>query len=262
VRTVRELQVLESAIRDAGRAVMRIRAEGFETRMKGRGNPVTAADLEANRILKEKLLGAFPGDGWLSEETRDDRERLARRRVWIVDPIDGTKEFVSGLPEFAVSVALVEEGRPLAGALLNPAEGALIIGARGLGVRRDGRPVRAERPPGERLEILASRTEVGRGEFKTFERDATVRPIGSIAWKLGLVACGDGDATFSLGPKNEWDIAAGVALVLEAGGSATDRHGAEISFNRPVTLVPGIVAATAQSAVRVRNLIREGTNPS
>lgn len=252
---VRELEVLERAIREAGRAVMRIRAGGVETRMKRRGDPVTAADLEANRILKEALLGAFPGDGWLSEETRDNRGRLTRRRVWIVDPIDGTKEFVAGLPEFAVSVALVEEGRPVTAAILNPAKDALIIGARGLGVRRDGRRARAERTPGERLEVLASRTEVDRGEFKAFEARAAIRPVGSIAWKLGMVASGEGDATFSLGPKNEWDIAAGVMLVLEAGGMATDRHRREIRFNQRETLVPGIVAATAQAAGRIWELL-------
>lgn len=260
VATVRELEVLERAIREAGRAVMRIRASGVETRVKGGGDPVTVADVEANRILQEALLGAFPGDGWLSEEARDDRERLTRRRVWIVDPIDGTKEFVAGLPEFAVSVALSENGRLVAAALLNPAENVLIIGGRGLGVRRDGKPVRAERQTGERLEILASRTEVGRGEFKAFETRATIRPVGSIAWKLGMIACGDGDATFSLGPKNEWDIAAGVFLVLEAGGLATDRNRREIRFNQRETLVPGIVAATPQAAGRLWDLLLRPTS--
>ncbi len=252
---VSELSVLESAVREAGRAVQRIRREGFETRMKGKEDPVTAADLEANRMLKEALLGAYPGDGWLSEETRDDRERLAKRRVWIVDPIDGTKEFVSGLPEYAVSVALVEEGRAVAGAVLNPAQDALIIGARGDGVRRNGKPVRAERRLGERPLVLASRSEVGRGEFKAFERTAEVRPVGSIAWKLGLIACGEGDATFSLGPKNEWDIAAGVLLVEEAGGRATDRKREPIRFNRENTRVDGIVAVTRQAEARVWTLI-------
>jgi len=255
VRDVNELPVLEAAVRAAGRAVQRLRREGFETRMKKADNPVTAADLEANRILKEELLGAYPGDGWLSEETRDDRARLASRRVWIVDPIDGTKEFVTGLPEYSVSVALVDDGRALAGAVLNPAQETLVICARGDGVRRNGKLVRAERKLGERPVVLASRSEISRGEFKAFEARAEIRAVGSIAWKLALIACGDADATFSLGPKNEWDIAAGALLVEEAGGRATDRNREPFLFNRENTLVHGIVAVTPQAETRVWSLI-------
>ncbi|MHB9145046.1 MAG: 3'(2'),5'-bisphosphate nucleotidase CysQ [Symbiobacteriia bacterium] len=253
----REVDVLHEAIRTAGSVLMRAVEDGFTTAHKDNHDPVTSADLEANQVLKELLLGSFPDDGWLSEETRDSAARLGRNRVWIVDPIDGTKEFVSRIPQFAVSVALVEEGVPVVGAVYNPLSAELFTAVRGEGARLNGHPVKADHPMGERLVVLASRSEVKRGEFKTFDASAEITPVGSIAYKLALVAAGRGDATWSLGPKNEWDIAAGVLLVQEAGGSVTDKAGRAFRFNQPNTLVNGIVATSAGAHDKVLQLLRE-----
>lgn len=247
---------MDRAIRAAGMTLVKAAESGFTTEHKENYDPVTSADLEVNHILKELLLTSFPDDGWLSEETRDSPERLSQQRVWVVDPIDGTKEFVAGIRQFAISVALVEDGVPVVGAVYNPLAGELFTAVRGEGTLLNGRPIRAERPERNRLMVLASRSEVKRGEFKPFEASAEIQPVGSIAYKLALVADGRADATWSLGPKNEWDIAAGVLLVQEAGGLVSDRTGRPFRFNQANTLVNGILATTAAAREEVFRLIQ------
>jgi myo-inositol-1(or 4)-monophosphatase len=256
----KERDVLQQAVRTAGQVIWRMAQAGFETAHKANQDPVTTADLESNRILKEALLTHFPNDGWLSEETRDDPARLTKERVWIVDPIDGTKEFVTGIPEFVVSVALVEQGLPVLSAVYNPATDELCTAIKGQGAWYNGTRAKAGHTLTPRPVILASRSEIKRGEFKPFETRAEIRPVGSIAYKLALIAAGQADATFSLGPKNEWDIAAGVLLVQEAEGKVCDQTGLSFLFNQRQTLVNGIVATTAQAYETVRRLIESVTS--
>lgn len=250
------LHALVKAIQKAGHAVMRVLEEGFETTQKSNRDPVTTADLEANRILKEALTRAFPDYGWLSEETRDDSDRLKKRWVWIVDPIDGTKEFVSGIPEFAISVALVQDGLPILAAVFNPATDELFTAAHGAGAWLNGERIRAKRQIGKRLVILASRTEFDHGHFQPFEALVEVRPVGSVAYKLALTAAGRADGTFSLESKNEWDISAGVLLVKESGGKITDNQGKSFLFNRANPLVSGVLAASADAYNQVQALLQ------
>ena len=117
-----ELIAAKVAARNAGKILMKYyKSEDNEVKMKGIDNPVTIADNEADKYLSEFLIGEFPDDGWLSEETVDTEERLSKNRVWIVDPLDGTKEFIEGIPHFSVSIALVHDGRPILGVIYNPA---------------------------------------------------------------------------------------------------------------------------------------------
>ncbi|MBW7992617.1 MAG: 3'(2'),5'-bisphosphate nucleotidase CysQ [Planctomycetes bacterium] len=234
--------------------------EGFETAYKANEDPVTTADLKADSILREGLTKDFPGTGWLSEETRDDFSRLDKKQVWIVDPIDGTKEFVSGIPEYAVSVALVEDGLPILAAVYNPAAKELFAAAAGQGAWLNEEAINSKHELMEKLILLASRSEIQRGEFKPFEHFAQIRPCGSIAYKLALVAAGKADATFSLSPKNEWDIAAGVLIVSESGGNTNNLNGTPFIFNQRTTLVDGIVAATRYALEPVRKLIEQVTS--
>lgn len=224
-----------------------------EVRLKSPDQPVTAADLEADALLERKLLEARPGDGWLSEETVDRPDRLERSRVWVVDPLDGTRSFVGGYPEFAVSVALVEGGEAVVGVIYNPARAEVYWAIRGGGAYRatdwsggvaDGQRLRlAEPAAGARPSLLASRTEIGRGELEPFAEAWTIEPLGSTAYKLAGVAAGLGAAFISLGPKSEWDVAAGGLIVEEAGGLATDLRGSRLRYNRPDPYVHGIVCA-------------------
>ncbi len=214
-------------------------------RLKAGGDPVTEADLRVNRALLDCLPQG--DDGWLSEETVDDRERLQRERVWVVDPLDGTREFVEGIPEWCVSIALVERGRPVAGGICNPATDQTVVGSLETGVTLNGEPCRTRAIDSlEGLEILASRSECRRGEWRRYQgAPFEVRAMGSVAYKLSLVAAGLADATWTLVPKHEWDVAAGTALVRAAGGAVWTPEGPEPVFNRPVPKLTGLLAAPA-----------------
>jgi len=221
------------------------------------GDPVTAADRAINDVLRAIL--PCPGDGWLSEESPDNLARLASRRVWVVDPLDGTREYVRGLPEWCISIGLIEDGQPIAGGVCNPAAGQMIIGALGLGITVNGAAA------GPRLtydlsnaEILASRSEFERGEWRPFLGGPfRVRPCGSVAYKLALVAAGCCDATWTLVPKHYWDVAGGVALVRAVGAEVWVPSGDELALNRPNPRLPGLAAATPGIADAVRRLLKE-----
>lgn len=239
----KSLDLLIAAVREAGEAIAAMRREGVTVSLKENQDVLTQADLLANQILKSRLQHAFPDDGWLSEESVDDAARLACRRVWVVDPIDGTREYIAGIPEYAVSAALVEDGVPLLACVFNPETNELFSAARGAGTQLNGKPVQCKQYRSQPLTLLASRSEFKRGEWDRFQHH-DVKVIGSIAYKLALVAAGLADATFSLGPKSEWDIAAGVLLVNEARGTATDKASQPFIFNQQHILVNGIIAAS------------------
>jgi myo-inositol-1(or 4)-monophosphatase len=226
----------------AGDAIMSYYRSSFEVTDKRPDNPVTDADFAADILLRDRLLARLPEAGWLSEETVDNKGRLDKRYVWVVDPLDGTKEFVMGVPEFSVSVALVEHGQPVLGVILNPPTGELFSAMRDAGVHQNG----AARKVSDRLllegsRVDASRSERKRGEFEPFESSLELKTVGSIAYKLARVAVGDADATWSRGPKNEWDICAGVLLITEGGGRCVDLDDREFRFNQRNTLVNGII---------------------
>jgi myo-inositol-1(or 4)-monophosphatase len=238
-----DLERIREALERARAALQRFTPGEVEARHKVGDDPVTEADTTVDTLLRELL--PQDGEGWLSEETRDDLSRLERRRVWVVDPLDGTREFVTGIPEWCVSVGLVVDGEPVAGGLCNPATGETIVGARGLGVTLNGSPVQVrDRRTLAGATVVASRSEVKRGEWQGYREDLfTIRPTGSVAYKLGLVAAGLVDATWTLTPKHEWDVAAGVALVLAAGGAIVTGSPQETRFNRETPKLSRLIAA-------------------
>lgn len=233
---------IQEALRSAVAAVTQFVPGNVEASYKAGQDPVTEADRVANDVLREVLVR--DGEGWLSEESVDDKQRLGKERVWVVDPLDGTREFVAGIPEWCVSVALVEQGRAVAGGICNPATGELILGSLETGVTLNGQTVRAsQRASLAGALVLASRSEVNRGEWDRFRSASfTIRPLGSVAYKLALVAAGVADATWTLVPKHEWDVAAGVALVEAAGGFVHDLRSAPVKFNSASALLSGLVA--------------------
>jgi myo-inositol-1(or 4)-monophosphatase len=240
----RERDLAIRAAREAGAIVRRYYASGVRVREKGPDDPVTKADLEANACIRSLVAAEFPADGWLSEETADSTERLACRRVWVVDPLDGTKEFIQQIPEFCVCIALVDDGRPVVGVEYNPAADRLYVAVRGAGTTVNGTPARVSTTANVAdAVVLASRSEDKRGEWDPFKSRMHVRLTGSVAFKLAELSTGAGDATFTLTPKNEWDICAGTLLVEEAGGRVTDLAGAPLRFNEPKTLRPGMIAS-------------------
>lgn len=253
----RELTAAIEAAHAAG-AIIRARYEGsYSVREKGRDSPVTEADTDADRRIQALIRGAFTHDGWLSEETRDSPERLGKARVWVVDPLDGTKEFIHHIPEFCVSIALVEHGVPVLGVCYNPIRDELFAAERGSGVTYNRTPVHVS-DAGDlaTARVLASRSEAARGEWDAFQTSLQVELTGSVAYKLALIAAGRGDATFSLTPKNEWDICAGAGLITEAGGRITNRYGDLLRFNQPDTRQPGIIASNGRLHAPIIALLR------
>lgn len=253
-----EVAVLLRAVREAGEAIAALQATGFTVTRKANHDLLTQADLLANDMLKSQLTSAFPTDGWLSEETADNLQRLSCQRVWVVDPIDGTKEYAMHVPEFAISVALVENREPVLACVFNPMTNELYHAVKGEGAWLNGAKMMCRQRSGAALTLLASRSEYQRGEWKRFESPHEVKIIGSIAYKLALVAAGRADATFSLGPKHEWDIAAGVLLVQEAGGVVTDRQRRIIQFNQAQIKVDGVVASASAVNEALFDLIYAG----
>lgn len=250
-----ELEVVKAAVREAGEAIVRIAEEHYKVAAsRADRTVVTKADIEADRILRERLTTAFPDYGWLSEETRHDERRYSCRRVWIVDPMDGTREFVLKVPEFVVSVALVEEGRPVLGVIYHPSNQELYEAVQGSQTRVNSRPVRCDHELEGKPLVEVSRSDLEKGRFAAFEDTLNLRPCGSIAYKLARLATGQTDSTLSITPKNEWDIAAGVILVTQAGGRVTDLEGQSYVFNQENTLVNGLVAATSESYDRIKHL--------
>jgi myo-inositol-1(or 4)-monophosphatase len=264
-----DLGLMIAAARRAGDVIMRYFGTELSVRDKGEDQPVTRADLEADALLRAELLGARPGYGWLSEETPDAPDRLGRRRVWIVDPLDGTRSFIAGRPEFAVSVGLVEAGAVVAGVVFNPARGELYHAVRGGGAFLDEpgaqprrlrvtaggapEPLAAAGPQsmiaapgtaagGGACTLLASRSEIRAGDFDLLGDGWAVQPLGSTAYKMAWVAAGRAEAFLSRGPKSEWDVCAGTLIVTEAGGRVTDVAGAEPDFNRAGTDLAGMLA--------------------
>ncbi len=239
-----DLQMLATdVVIAAGKTIMEFFMESYQVTEKSPDNPVTDADLAADRLLRERLGNILPQAGWLSEETIDDLERLRRPLTWIVDPLDGTKEFVLGIPEFSVSVALVSDSQPILGIIYNPASAELYTCLKGSGVYLNEEPVRVSNNGVlAGMAVDASRSERKRGEFEPFEHLFNVRTKGSIASKLARVAAGQVDATWSRGPKNEWDICAGTLMVAEAGGHCVDLDNHPFQFNKPKTEISGIIA--------------------
>jgi myo-inositol-1(or 4)-monophosphatase len=243
----KDLDLARAAVLAAGEVVLRYFRADVEVHFKAADQPVTAADLAADRILHDSLLGERPGYGWLSEESAASPDRLDRRRVWVVDPIDGTNSFVEGIPEFVVSLGLVEDGVPVLGILLNPVTGELYHAVRGGGAFRGGEPITIAAGPPSRVRpvLAASRWEIGIGEFATLQDEWEVRAMGSTAYRMAKVAEGSVHAFFSRSRKSEWDVCAATLLVREAGGTVTQTDGSPLAFNQTVPSFDGVVCVGA-----------------
>ena len=237
--------------REAAAAIARVARNGIEVSSKGAAGPVTNADHASNRILHESLLKLHRG-GWLSEESADDPSRLHERSCWVVDPLDGTREFARGIQEYVVAIGLVEDGVPTLAVIANPATDEVYWAVRGGGAYHEGKRLAVA----ESNVLLASRSEAGHGEFAPFRAEWECRPIGSIQLKLALVAAGQAGGTLSRGPKHEWDVCAGALLINEAGGKTTDLFGQAFQFNQEFPKVKGIVAGEPGTHTRLLDACR------
>ena len=252
----RELAQLTRTIRKAGARALEVARQGFEVYRKKDRSPVTTADLEVNRILQEMWETHFPGDGWLSEESPDDLSRLDKARVWVVDPIDGTKAYVNRVPEFCISVGLVEKGVPILAAILNPSTEELFTARRGEGLCLNGKPISPVRPADTVSHVMVNPWEFHGGRWADLNGKVRCQTMYSIAHSLALVAAGRMQATLTIEPENEWDLAAGVLLVTESGGTVADAEGRTFTFNQPTPRFLGVIAVAATAPEGLRLLLQ------
>ena len=233
-----DLALLIDAARAAGALMMERRGK-VAMRSKADGSPVTEADLLVNALLSDRLHGARPDYGWLSEETGDDDARLSAKRLFVVDPIDGTTAYIKALPWFAVSIAVVEDGRPVVGVVFAPELDELYAAEAGRGATLNGEPIRAaETSALEGADFLASAAHAAHPVW----RESNVLKCNALALRMARVAAGTSDAAVSPYPNNEWDLAAGAVICAEAGGAVCDPFGRPLVFNTPKAKTPGLIA--------------------
>ena len=239
-----DLALLIEAAREAGALALKRRTPQLEIEKKPDGSPVTSADLEVDTFLTAVLRSARPDYGWLSEETADNPARLDAERVFLVDPIDGTRAYIRGKPWFAVSLAVVEHGRPVTGAIYAPELDELYAARRGAGATLNGAPIHAS----ARAALGDSRML---GDAKMFEHPSWPEPWpplhveqrNAIAYRMALVAAGAFDAALALTAKHEWDLAAGTLIAEEAGAVVMDHTGHALAFNTPLAICPSLICA-------------------
>jgi myo-inositol-1(or 4)-monophosphatase len=234
--------VLEQVARIAGEAG-RIAASrcgtGYKTWEKVPGHPVCDVDLEVDAYLRAELGALDPSAGWLSEETLDDSDRIEKPRLWVVDPIDGTRDYLRDRPGWCVSVALVEDRVPVLGVLAAPQRGELWTAARGEGSRRNGIALRVT----PRAELAGARVPSDRLPKTDGDLVAVARP-NSIALRIAMVAAGEADLVATLRWGFEWDIAAAALIAEEAGATVSGALGQPLAFNSAFGEAFGVLVAT------------------
>ena len=251
-----DLDLLASAAKEAGAVALTFFRRNPANWMKENDSPVSDADIAVDRLLTERLRAARPDYGWLSEETIDDASRRSGRPVFIVDPIDGTREFLAGRNEWAVSIAVVVGGRPVAAVLAVPALRETFTASAGGGVWLNGAPIAvAKRADLAGAKVAGPRRYVRRLAEKAGIDIRAVRFIGSLAYRLALVAAGRVDVGVAREGARDWDLAAADLIVHEAGGKLADLEGRVLRYDRADTRHPTIVAAPVEVAGEVRRLI-------
>jgi myo-inositol-1(or 4)-monophosphatase len=252
---------LIETVRGAGDLAHAMFRTQLRTWTKGISSPVSEADIAVNDLIENKLRAVTPDYGWLSEESADDRSRLDKQRIWIVDPIDGTRGYLAGHDDWCVSVALVEEASPLLAAVFAPATDEFFFAERGQGTICNGTPVQAS--PGD--DLVFSKIAGPKPLVEKLDRsrkDVVLYPrIGSLALRLCRVADGRIDAAFAAGQSRDWDLAAADLIVHEANGRMTSLGGEPILYNRAEVTHDVLVAAGRLRHARILAHFQEHPRP-
>ncbi len=233
------LEAVSAIVREAGAIAAARCGTDYKRWEKAPGNPVCEIDLEVDAFLRERLSALDPEAGWLSEETLDASDRMERKKLWVVDPIDGTRDYLRGGPGWCVSVALVEERTPLIGVLDAPARGEHWSAGRGLGAWRNGERLRVS----GRAELAGARVPTDQLPEVDGDLVAVAKP-NSIALRIALVAAGQADLVATLRWGFEWDIAAAALIAAEAGATVTGALGQPLAFNSASGEAFGVLVAT------------------
>jgi myo-inositol-1(or 4)-monophosphatase len=254
-----DAKLLVESVREAGTIARKYFRGEYASWDKGRGDPVTEADIAIDRSLHDVLLAARPNYGWLSEEREDDPTRLTRDKVFIVDPIDGTHGFLKGRPHFTIVAAVVQDGRPVSAAIYNPISEEMYDAAYGGGARLNGDPISVSaKDTLDGCRILAPRVYFESERWQNPWPDSMqIETRSSIAYRLALVASGRFDAVLSLTAKNDWDLAAGDLLLNEAGGCVTTPSGETLTYNKPKPLQRGVLSAGPALHAKLKQRLQE-----
>ena len=240
-------RLLSTAVNEAGAIARRYFRADPKSWEKEPGQIVTEADIAIDRALHTLITAERPDDGWLSEERRDDGSRSQCQRVWVVDPIDGTRSFANGVAEFTISIALLVDGQPVLASISNPITMEHFEASLGGGARLNGsRITPSKQPTIGGSSLLASWTEMKKRRWHEVMPEATFTTIGSLAYKLALVASGRFSGLVSLRPCSDWDIAAAILILKEAGAWIGDGAGRSIHLNQSTLRHAGLVAAGAE----------------
>jgi len=233
---------LAAILREAGAMALKtFRGSTLKSWIKGHNSPVSEADIAVNELLHERLPG--PGDGWLSEESEHDPTRTTASRVWVVDPIDGTRAYIEGREDWSISVALVEQGRPVVAALYAPVTDELFLATAGEGAERNGVPISASSRPGLKGASVAGPKRMLETIAARHPEIVVVPRIYSLALRMARVATGEVDAAIAGGNAHDWDLAAADLLVHEAGGVMSAVDGTPLIYNRVQPVHSVLVAA-------------------
>ena len=239
----RDGALLAVTVREAGALALSLFRTELRTWTKGASSPVSEADIAVNDLIEQRLRAATPDYGWLSEESADDPDRLGRQRVWVVDPIDGTRGYLAGRADWCVSAALVEDGQPVMAAVFAPATGEFFFAARGHGATLGGSPIQATSGTALDFSRVAGPKPLAE-RLGLPQQGVAMHPrIGSLALRLCRIGNGGLDIAFAGGQSHDWDLAAADLIVHEAGGKMTTLSGEPIGYNRPEVTHGILVAA-------------------
>ena len=256
---LRDRERLAAAVKEAGAIALNFFGGPLKRWTKGEGDsPVTEADIAANDLLQQRLVA--PGDGWLSEESENDPARLNARRVWVIDPIDGTRAFIAGREDWTVSAALVVDGRPVVAALFAPVTDELFLATAGGGAVRNDAPILASAGGGLDGARVAGPKRVLDWIALNGPGIVAMPRVHSLALRLARVAHSGLDAAVAGGNGHDWDLAAADLLVHEAGGMLTALDGQMLVYNRPEPVHGVLIAAGRERHAALTDLVRAQTS--
>ncbi len=241
----KELELLREAAREAGRIAMRFFGRSPEVWLKDGVSPVSEADIAVDRFLKDALLSARPDYGWISEETIDERAAAVRQRAFVVDPIDGTRAYIGGQDQWCVSIAIIEDGLPIAGILECPVREELLEAGKGLGAMQNGNAIHTKLPPaGEEITIASARNMVNALPEQWRGRVHVHPYVPSLAYRIAMVARGDIAGTFIRPNSHDWDLAAADLILSESGGAILTSNALPLVYGGPTMSHGALVAAS------------------
>jgi myo-inositol-1(or 4)-monophosphatase len=252
-----ERALLAATLREAGAIALQTFQKPVNSWLKEGSSPVCEADIAVDAFLRARLAAAWSGSGWLSEETAHDRSSRDVPLLWIVDPIDGTRSYLAGRPDWTISVALVQDGRPVLAGVFAPVTDEMFLAGAGAGATRNGAPIAASR--GARLDgaKVAGPKSLVQALATAAARIEVAPRIGSLALRLVRVAQGELDVAFASGSSHDWDLAGADLLVHEAGGAMTSLVGRSLTYNQPDLVHGALVAAGADRHAALVALSRD-----